>query len=80
MLPTLPAMASRSDTSPTRARRGDQPTDSLPAGSESGDNSSSELIEAPLKPRRDPLDPHDFATGGGSGGAEAFRRTRVKKK
>jgi hypothetical protein len=72
-------MASRSDTSPSRAKRGDQPTDSVPAPSDIGDNSSSELIEAPQPPDRDPLDPHDFGDGGGGGGGEAFRRTRVKQ-
>lgn len=68
-------MASRSDTDPSRAQRGDHPTHSVPAPSGIGDNSSSELIEAPQARRRNPLDPHDFADGGGSGGAEAFRRT-----
>lgn len=69
-------MASRSETNPSRARRGEQPTASVPAPSDIGDNSASELIEAPQPRRRDPLDPHDFGDGGGSGGAEAFRRTR----
>jgi hypothetical protein len=68
-------MASRSSTSPSRAKRGDQPTASIPAPSAIGDNSASELIEAPVLRRRDPLDPHEFADGGGGGGAEAFRRT-----
>jgi hypothetical protein len=68
-------MASRSSTSPSRAKRGDQPTASIPAPSTIGDNSASELIEAPVRRRRDPLDPHEFADGGGGGGAEAFRRT-----
>ncbi|HKB54440.1 MAG TPA: hypothetical protein VKD22_10590 [Ramlibacter sp.] len=68
-------MALRSETSPSRAGRGDQPTVSVPASSDSGERSSSELIEAPQSPRRDPLDAHDFGDGGGSGGAEAFRRT-----
>lgn len=72
-------MAAPRDTSPSRAKRGDQPTHSVPASSDVGDNSASELIEAPLPPGRDPLDPHDFASGGGGGGAEAFRRTRRKK-
>jgi hypothetical protein len=66
-------MASRSSTSPTRAKRGDQPTASIPAPSDIGDNSASELIEAPVRRRRDPLDPHEFGDGGG--GAEAFRPT-----
>ena len=68
------------DTSPSRAKRGDQPTTSVPAPSDSDNNSASELIEAPQPARRDPLDAHDFAAGGGGGGAEAFRRTRRKKK
>jgi hypothetical protein len=41
------------------------------------DNSASTLIEAPVKPgRNNPLDRHEFADGGGGGGAEAFRRKR----
>jgi hypothetical protein len=44
-----------------------------------GDDSASELIEAPLPAGRDPLDAHDFADGGGDGGAEAFQRTRPGK-
>ena len=73
-------MASRRETSPSRAKRGEMPTASVPAASDSDDISASELIEAPLPPARDPLDAHDFAAGGGSGGAEAFRRTRRRKK
>jgi hypothetical protein len=39
------------------------------------DNSSSTLIEAPVKPgKKNSLDQHEFADGGGGGGAEAFRR------
>lgn len=71
-------MASRSDTSPSRAKRGDLPTKSVPATNDIGENSASELVESPLPPGHDPLDQHDFADGGGSGGAEAFRRSRVK--
>jgi hypothetical protein len=37
-------------------------------------NSASGLIEAPLKPGGGKLRQHDFPDGGGSGGAEAFRR------
>lgn len=70
---------SRRDTSPTRAKRGEKPTSSVPAGNDSGDNSASELVESPLAPGHDPLDPHDFPDGGGSGGAEAFRRSRLKR-
>jgi hypothetical protein len=72
------AMRSRRDTSPSRAKRGDQPTSSVPARSDIGENSASELIEAPRKPGFNPLDPHDFADGGGSGGGEAFSRSRRK--
>ena len=73
-------MASRRDTSPTRAKRGEQPTSSVPARNDIGENSASELVESPVKPGHDPLDPHDFPDGGGSGGAEAFRRSRLKRK
>lgn len=42
------------------------------------DNGSSNLIESPVKPGREADKPalqrHDFPDGGGSGGAEAFRR------
>ena len=46
----------------------------------SDDNSASTLIEAPVTPekpgakRTKGLNRHDFPEGGGSGGAEAFRR------
>jgi hypothetical protein len=51
----------------------------VPARSDIGENSASELIEAPRKPGYNPLDPHDFADGGGSGGAEAFSRARNQR-
>jgi hypothetical protein len=42
---------------------------------DSTDNTSSTLIEAPVKPgKKSPLDQHEFSDGGGGGGAEAFRR------
>jgi hypothetical protein len=69
---------SRQDTSPTRAKRGDAPTSSIPARSDIGETSASELIEAPKPKKHDPLDPHDFADGGGSGGAERFSRKHTK--
>jgi hypothetical protein len=72
-------MRKRRTTSPTRAKRGDRPNSSVPARSDIGENSASELIEAPRKAGFNPLDPHDFADGGGSGGAEAFSRTRKKQ-
>jgi hypothetical protein len=71
-------MPDRRTTSPSRAKLGDQPTSSVPARSDIGDNSASELIEAPRKPGQPRLDPHDFPDGGGSGGAEAFSRARTK--
>ena len=66
-------------TSPTRAKVGEQSTSSLPAKPDHGENSSSTIIEAPRKPGRSGLDSHDFPDGGGSGGAEAFSRARLKK-
>jgi hypothetical protein len=72
-------MPPRSDTSPSRAKRGELPTSSVPASNDIGENSASELVESPLAPDHSPLDPHDFADGGGSGGAEAFRRSRLKR-
>jgi hypothetical protein len=71
-------MPSRRDTSPSRAKGGEQPTSSVPARSDIGENSASELVESPMKPGRDPKDAHDFADGGGSGGAEAFSRAKRK--
>jgi hypothetical protein len=69
-MPTRPshprAAKSRADT-----------TSSVPAKPDHGENSASTLIEAPQMRRRR-LDPHDFPDGGGSGGAEAYRRSRVK--
>jgi hypothetical protein len=73
-------MAKRQDTSPTRAKQGDAPTSSVPAISDIGENSSSEIIEAPQRKKRDPLDPHDFADGGGGGGAERFSRVRTQSR
>jgi len=73
-------MSSRSSTSPTRAKLGDQPTSSVPARSDIGENSASELIESPLPPGHDPLDSHDFGDGGGGGGGEAFSRARLKRR
>jgi hypothetical protein len=70
----------RRDTSPTRAKRGDAPTSSVPARSDIGENSASELVESPQRKNRDPLDAHDFADGGGSGGAERFRRARPPRR
>jgi hypothetical protein len=67
------------DTRPSRAKLGESPTSSVPAKPDHGENSSSTITEAPQAPgtkRR--LDPHDFADGGGSGGAEAFSRSKTK--
>ena len=66
------------DTRSSRAPRGERPTSSVPARPDHGENSSSTIIEAPLKPRKGRLEGHDFPDGGGSGGAEAFSRRRTK--
>lgn len=71
-------MARRSDTSPTRAKRGELPTSSIPARSDIGENSASEIIAAPQRKKHDALDPHDFPDGGGGGGGERFSRLRTK--
>jgi hypothetical protein len=70
-------MRSRSNST-SRAKRGERPTSSVPARPDLGENSASTLVEAPLAPRKGRLDAHDFPDGGGSGGAEAFSRRRVK--
>jgi len=69
--------AENSDTSFERLKRDADATRSAPAKPDHGESSASTIIEAPLK-RKSPLDAHNFPDGGGSGGAEAFRRTRVK--
>ena len=69
------------DTRTSKAHLGELPTSSVPAKPDHGENSASTIVEAPQVPgkkRKGPLDPHDFPDGGGSGGAEAFRRTRAK--
>jgi hypothetical protein len=69
------------DTRTSKAHLGERPTSSVPAKPDHGENSASTIVEAPQVPgkkRKGPLDPHDFPDGGGSGGAEAFRRTRTK--
>ena len=73
-------MAKRDETSPTRAKRGELPTSSIPARSDIGENSASEIVESPQRKKRDPLDPHDFADGGGGGGGETFSRLRTKSR
>ncbi|MES2940036.1 MAG: hypothetical protein V4864_20325 [Pseudomonadota bacterium] len=67
-------------TSPSRAKRGDGPTGSVPATPDHGENSASTIVEAPLPRQRDPLVAHDFPDGGGSGGAESFSRKRKKRR
>lgn len=68
------------DTRSSRAKLGEQPTRSVPAKPDHGENSASAIIEAPVtKRKRDALVAHDFPDGGGSGGAEAFRRARPHK-
>ena len=68
------------DTRSSNAHLGERPTSSVPAKPDHGENSASTIVEAPqgAKKRKGPLDPHDFPDGGGSGGAEAFRRDRTK--
>lgn len=61
----------RKDPRPSRDTAAARPAAASP---DPGENSASTIIEAPLPARRDPFDPHDFPDGGGSGGAEAFRR------
>ncbi|MET0311587.1 MAG: hypothetical protein ABW051_06010 [Burkholderiaceae bacterium] len=68
-------MNSRETTSPSRAKTGDAPTQSVPARSDIGENRASTLIEAPQAPG-ERKEKHDFADGGGGGGAEAFRRDK----
>lgn len=67
------------DTNTSRAHLGERPTSSVPARPDAGENSSSTIVEAPLKPRKGRLDAHDFPDGGGSGGAEAFSRRHLEK-
>lgn len=73
-------MTSR-DTRSSRARLGENPTSSVPARPDHGENSASTIVEAPVggRGKKGPLDPHDFPDGGGSGGAEAFSRRRLEK-
>ena len=73
MPPEMPTRPSHPRDAQPRA----DTTSSVPAKPDHGENSASTLIEAPMKTRRR-LDPHDLPDGGGSGGAEAFRRSRVK--
>ena len=74
----------RKDTNPGHARSGEGPTKSVPAISDISDisdideNSVSGIIEAPQEPVPGKLNPHDFADGGGGGGAEAFSRKKIK--
>jgi hypothetical protein len=69
-----------SDTRSSRAKLGERPTSSVPAKPDHGENSASTIVEAPLKANKRRLDAHDFPDGGGSGGAEAFSRQRVRRK
>jgi hypothetical protein len=65
------------NTSPPRDAAGAAPTEPpvTRTDTDSTDNTSSTLIEAPVKPgKKSPLDQHEFSDGGGGGGAEAFRR------
>lgn len=63
----------------SRAKLGERPTRSVPAKPDHGENSASTIVEAPQNARgKGPLDPHDFPDGGGSGGAEAFSRRKLR--
>jgi hypothetical protein len=73
-----PFTRSPATTNPSRAKLGEGPTQSERAKPDHGENSASTIIEAPQKLLRRRLQAHDFPDGGGSGGAEAFRRSRVK--
>lgn len=68
------------DTRSSKSHLGERPTSSVPARPDHGENSASTIVEAPQLPgkKKGALDPHDFPDGGGSGGAEAFRRTLTK--
>lgn len=74
----MASMPNRKDTSPSRAKLGAGQTASVPARPDHGENSASTVIEAPQKPGRPKLDAHVFPDGGGSGGAEAFRRRKKR--
>ncbi len=73
---------SKPSTSPTRAKTGEGATAPHPHHTEPDDeadgNDASTLIENPVKPAMPgeggKLKQHSFPDGGGSGGAEAFRR------
>ena len=73
----------KNTTSPTRAKTGEGAPVPNPPHSEPDDaadgNDASTLIERPMKPAQPgvagKLRQHSFPDGGGSGGAEAFRRT-----
>lgn len=69
-----------SATRTSRAQLGERPTSSVPAKPDHGENSASTIVEAPQNGKaKGPLDPHDFPDGGGSGGAEAFSRRRLRR-
>lgn len=60
------------DSTARKTNSGPVPAEDV--GAESDLNSASGLIEAPLNPGGSKMKQHDFPDGGGSGGAEAFRR------
>ncbi|MBA2673997.1 hypothetical protein [Ramlibacter sp.] len=70
----------RDANSPSRAKSGDAPTQSVPVTPDHCENSASTIVEAPLPRQPDLLVAHDFPDGGGSGGAETFSRKRLRKK
>jgi hypothetical protein len=74
-------MPASQNPGPGLSREKGDTTTSPPAAAERGDNSASTVVEAPQGSARSPLDAHDFPSGGGSGGAQAFsRKTLTLKK
>lgn len=65
---------------PSLSREAGDSTASPPASADRGNNSASTTVEAPQGQGRDPLDAHDFPSGGGSGGAQAFSRKTLSLK
>jgi len=70
-----PAMPAAPSSPPAKVKPGDPDIEST--GATDTENGASTLIEVPEKQTPDgshTLKRHDFPDGGGSGGAEAFRR------
>jgi hypothetical protein len=65
---------------PDLSRQAADTTASPPAAASRGDNSASTVVESPQGRVRNPLDAHDFPSGGGSGGAQSFSRKTLSLK